>query len=119
MAVPRTFRCAVLSAVKHDYVARGVAAHRRFELVVVADEMPDLPNRQLAHKLGLPKLQKWILANVFFAGPMSEVILQHTQLKIEPLVDQALRDWRIERIFVSTYDKANETEEVLKELLKG
>lgn len=31
-------RCAVLSAVKHDYVARGVASHPRFELVVVADD---------------------------------------------------------------------------------
>lgn len=36
------FRCAVLSAVKHDYVARGVASHPRFELVVVADD-PDVP----------------------------------------------------------------------------
>ncbi len=38
MAAPRKFRCAVLSAVKHDYVARGVASHPRFELVVVADD---------------------------------------------------------------------------------
>ncbi|HJZ58131.1 MAG TPA: hypothetical protein VKE74_24530, partial [Gemmataceae bacterium] len=43
MASPRTFRCAVLSAVKHDYVARGVASHPRFELAVVADD-PDVPN---------------------------------------------------------------------------
>ena len=69
---------------------------RRDGMVVVADEMPDLPNRQLAHKLGLPKLQKWILSNVFFAGPkMSAVILEHTSLKIEPLVERALRDWHI------------------------
>lgn len=40
---PRTFRCAVLSAVKHDYVARGMASHPRFELVVVADD-PQLPD---------------------------------------------------------------------------
>ncbi len=33
-----TFRCAVLSVLKHDYVARGVATHPRFELVVVADD---------------------------------------------------------------------------------
>lgn len=73
---------------------------KRDGLVVVADEMPDLPNRQLAHKLGLPKLQKWILSNVFFAGPkMSGVILEHTSLKIEPLVDLALRDWQIHRIW--------------------
>jgi SAM-dependent methyltransferase len=67
--------------------------------VVVADEVPDLPNRQLAHKLGLRKLQRWILSRVFFLGPMSDVILQHTDLKIEPLVDQALRDWKIHSIW--------------------
>ena len=32
------FRCAILSAVKHDYIARGLATHPRFELAVVADE---------------------------------------------------------------------------------
>jgi ubiquinone/menaquinone biosynthesis C-methylase UbiE len=67
--------------------------------VVVADEMPDLPNRQIAHKLGLPKLQKWILSRIFFLGPMSDVILEHTDLKIEPLVEQALRDWHIHPIW--------------------
>lgn len=42
-ATPQTFRCAVLSAVKHDYVARGMASHPRFELVVVADD-PTVPD---------------------------------------------------------------------------
>ena len=37
------FRCAVLSVVKHAYVPRGVAAHPRFELAVVADD-PDRPD---------------------------------------------------------------------------
>jgi ubiquinone/menaquinone biosynthesis C-methylase UbiE len=68
-------------------------------LVVVADEVPDLPNRQIAHKLGLRKLQRWILARVFFLGPMSDVILEHTDLKIEPLVAAALRDWKIHSIW--------------------
>lgn len=36
------FRCAALSVAKHDYVARGVIAHPRFELSVVADD-PDVP----------------------------------------------------------------------------
>jgi predicted dehydrogenase len=57
--VPRKFRCAVLSAVKHDYVARGVASHPRFEPVVVADD-PDVPdwaherNQQLADAFRIP-----------------------------------------------------------------
>ena len=39
----QTFRCAVISVVKHAYVPNGVAAHPRFDLVVVADdaEQPD------------------------------------------------------------------------------
>ena len=67
--------------------------------IVVADEMPDLPNRQIAHKLGLKKLQRWILSKVFFLGQMSDVILEHTNLKIEPLVAEALSDWKIHRIW--------------------
>jgi len=53
------FRCAVLSAVKHDYIPRGVASHPRFEPVVVADD-PGVPgwaherNRQLADAFGIP-----------------------------------------------------------------
>lgn len=61
-------------------------------VVVVADEVPEMPNRRRAHKLGLRKLRKWILSRVFFLGQFSRVILEHTDLKIEPLVDQSLRD---------------------------
>ena len=63
--------------------------------IVVADEVPDLPNRQIAHRLGLHRLQRWILSRVFFLGQMADVILQHTNLKLEPLVDQAFSDWKI------------------------
>ncbi|MBM3969167.1 MAG: hypothetical protein FJ302_04805 [Planctomycetes bacterium] len=53
------FRCAAISAVKHDYVARGVATHPRFQLVVVADD-PEVPdwtherNQQLADSFKIP-----------------------------------------------------------------
>jgi predicted dehydrogenase len=62
MAAPSPFRCAVLSAVKHDYVARGMAAHPRFELAVVADD-PHVPawaherNQQLADEFQIPYVQ--------------------------------------------------------------
>jgi predicted dehydrogenase len=54
-----TFRCAALSAVKHDYIARGMAAHARFDLVVVADDpaVPDWAherNQQLAVEFNIP-----------------------------------------------------------------
>src|SRR5437588_6133200 len=59
MTHTRRFRAAVLSAVKHDYVARGMASHPRFELVVVADD-PQLPgwaherNQQFADAQRIP-----------------------------------------------------------------
>jgi UDP-N-acetylglucosamine 3-dehydrogenase len=40
---PGKLRCAVLSVLKHDYVARGLIAHPRFELAVVADD-PHIPD---------------------------------------------------------------------------
>src|SRR5262245_11492964 len=61
VSAPR-HRCAVLSAVKHDYVACGVASHPRFEIAVVADD-PDVPswaherNEQLAHAFGVPYIR--------------------------------------------------------------
>lgn len=42
-APAKIFRCAAVSAVKHDYVARGMISHPRFELVAVADE-PHIPD---------------------------------------------------------------------------
>jgi predicted dehydrogenase len=39
----RVFRAAAVSVVKHDYVARGMASHPRFELVCVTDD-PQAPN---------------------------------------------------------------------------
>ncbi len=62
MAEPRVFRCAALSAVKHDYVARGLTSHRRFALVVVADDasVPDWAherNQQLADAFKVPYIR--------------------------------------------------------------
>jgi predicted dehydrogenase len=62
VTTPRTFRCAVLGAVKHDYVARGMASHPRFELAVVADD-PHVPawaherNQQFAREYRIPCLR--------------------------------------------------------------
>lgn len=59
---PPVFRCAVLGAVKHDYLARGMVSHPRFEMVVVADDY-DIPewaherNQQLADEYDVPYLR--------------------------------------------------------------
>ncbi len=55
----KTIGVLVLSVVKHDYIARGVALHPRFELVVVADDasQPDWihqRNKTFAVEHGIP-----------------------------------------------------------------
>ncbi|HIE97666.1 MAG TPA: Gfo/Idh/MocA family oxidoreductase, partial [Fuerstia sp.] len=62
MSRSEPFRVLVLSVVKHDYVARGVASHPRFELVVVADDanQPDWihhRNEAFAREHGIPYLR--------------------------------------------------------------
>ena len=59
MSRPDPFRVLVLSVVKHDYVARGVASHPRFKLVAVADDadQPDWVherNEKFAREHGIP-----------------------------------------------------------------
>jgi predicted dehydrogenase len=62
MSQPDPFRVLVLSVVKHDYIARGVASHPRFELTAVADDgnQPDWVherNATFAREHGIPYLR--------------------------------------------------------------
>lgn len=55
----KPFRALVLSVVKHDYIPRAVAAHRRFDLVAVADQqqVPEWVherNQQFADQFSIP-----------------------------------------------------------------
>ena len=74
------FRCAALSVAKHDYVARGVITHPRFELVVVADDT-DVPewmherNQQFADSQKIPYVRD---------------------------VEKALRDFNVQVVIVSS-----------------
>jgi predicted dehydrogenase len=59
MSPHETIRVLVLSVVKHDYIARGIAAHPRYELVAVADDadQPDWiheRNDKFAKEYGIP-----------------------------------------------------------------
>ncbi|MBM4074197.1 MAG: hypothetical protein FJ267_00960 [Planctomycetes bacterium] len=75
----KTFRCAVLSAVKHDYVARGVAIHPRFEIVVVADD---------------PQIETW-------AHERNQQFADILRVPYVRNIEQALRDYDIDVVIVS------------------
>ena len=72
------FGVLVLSVVKHDYVARGVATHPRFKLTVVADEadQPDWihqRNQQFADEHGIAYVRDVSQAIAEHAGEVAVV----------------------------------------------
>lgn len=65
-------------------------------LVVITDEYPDLPNRMIGHRIGWPALDRWILSNLLHLGDnFADLINEHCELKIEPIMDQVLDEWEI------------------------
>ncbi len=64
--------------------------------IVVSDEYPSLPNRMIGHWIGLPQLDRWIMSRLMRLGPhFTEMVDRHRHLKIEPIMDEALKDWQI------------------------
>jgi predicted dehydrogenase len=85
------FRCAVLSVVKHAYVPKGVAAHPRFELAVVADES-DRPewahqrNQKFADEMGIPYVRDVRTALANYGAQVAVVSSEaerHCQLSVQ------------------------------------
>lgn len=80
LEVARSFRCAVLSVIKHDYVARGVSSHPRFELAVVADD---------------PSVPDWVHAR-------NQQFADEKQIPYVRDVERALREYQVDVAIVST-----------------
>ncbi|HWG45506.1 MAG TPA: methyltransferase domain-containing protein [Gemmataceae bacterium] len=69
-------------------------------LVVVSDEVPNLPNRMIGHWIGLPKLDRWIMSRFLNLGPeFTDMVDKHRHLQLEPIVREALTDWQIHSLW--------------------
>jgi len=69
-------------------------------LIVVSDEYPDLPNRMAGHWIGLPPFDRWFISRVLRLGPkFAEMVDRHRHMKLEPIFDQVLEDWRLESLW--------------------
>jgi ubiquinone/menaquinone biosynthesis C-methylase UbiE len=69
-------------------------------LVVVADEVPNLPNRLLGHWIGLPQIDRWIMSRFMHLGPeFTDMVDRHRNLRLEPIVREVLADWQIQSLW--------------------
>jgi ubiquinone/menaquinone biosynthesis C-methylase UbiE len=68
--------------------------------IVVSDEVPDLPDRMLFRKIGLPGVDRWIIARLMHLGDdFTEMVERYRRLDVEAIARSVLPDCRFERIW--------------------
>ncbi len=61
--------------------------------IVVSDEMPDLTDRMLGHKLGIPSLDRWIVSRLMHLGDaFTEMVERYRNLDVPTLARKVLPD---------------------------
>ncbi len=54
--------------------------------IVISDEMPDLTDRMLGHKLGLPALDRWIVSRLMHLGDsFTEMVERFRNLDVKEI----------------------------------
>ncbi len=61
--------------------------------IVVSDERPDLTDRMIGHKLGIPSLDRWIVSRLMNLGDsFTEMVEQHRDLDVLAIAQRVLPD---------------------------
>jgi ubiquinone/menaquinone biosynthesis C-methylase UbiE len=63
--------------------------------IVVSDELPNLTDRMLGHKLGIPALDRWIVSRLMHLGdPFTEMVERHRNLDVPAVAAKVLADFQ-------------------------
>jgi ubiquinone/menaquinone biosynthesis C-methylase UbiE len=68
--------------------------------IVISDEMPDLTERMIGHKLGVPGLDRWVVSRLMHLGDsFTEMVERHRNLDVQAIAGRVLKDFHYERIW--------------------
>jgi ubiquinone/menaquinone biosynthesis C-methylase UbiE len=68
--------------------------------VVISDEVPDLTERMLGHKLGFPGLDRWIVSRLMHLGDsFTDMVERHRDLDIPAIAGRVLKEFQFERVW--------------------
>jgi ubiquinone/menaquinone biosynthesis C-methylase UbiE len=68
--------------------------------IVISDEMPDLTERMLGHKIGRPGLDRWIVSRLMHLGDeFTDLVERHRRLDVAAIGRAVLNDCRYESIW--------------------
>jgi len=68
--------------------------------IVISDEMPDLTDHMLGHKLGIPALDRWIVSRLMHLGDsFTDMVERHRDLDIPAVAGRVLKNFRFEQVW--------------------
>jgi ubiquinone/menaquinone biosynthesis C-methylase UbiE len=68
--------------------------------IVISDEMPNLTDRMLGHKLGIPGLDRWIVARLMHLGDsFTDMVERYRALDVAAIARRVLPDARFEPVW--------------------
>lgn len=68
-----------------------VRATRPGGTIVISDEMPNLTDRMIGHKLGVPALDRWIVSRLMHLGdPFTDMVERYRDLDVRAIADRVM-----------------------------
>jgi len=68
--------------------------------IVISDEMPNLTDRMLGHKLGIPAIDQWIVSRVMHLGDsFTSLVEKYRDLDVQQIAGRVFADFRFEVIW--------------------
>ncbi len=68
--------------------------------IVVSDELPNLTDRMLGHKLGIPSMDRWIVSHLMHLGDsFTDMVERHRNLDVQAIAGRVLKEFTFEKVW--------------------
>jgi ubiquinone/menaquinone biosynthesis C-methylase UbiE len=68
--------------------------------IVVSDEVPNLTDRMLGHKLGFPGLDRWLVSHMMHLGDsFTDMVERHRDLNVERIAARVFKEFQLESVW--------------------
>jgi ubiquinone/menaquinone biosynthesis C-methylase UbiE len=68
--------------------------------IIISDEVPNLTDQMLGHKLGIPGIDRWILSNMMHLGdPFTEMVERHRKLDVKAIAGRVFKEFHFETVW--------------------
>ncbi len=69
--------------------------------IVVSDEVPNLTDRMLGHKLGFPGVDRWLVSHMMHLGDaFTDMVERHRDLNIEKIAGRVFKEFQLESVWL-------------------